>query len=79
MSDTQEQTFAGRYRAWRRKTVYHLGEKTTRVVSGFFSRQGLVEDRPFMRNEDFPFLKMFSGVVSRDDVDRQRTGEEAVV
>jgi aspartyl/asparaginyl beta-hydroxylase (cupin superfamily) len=60
MSDTQEQTFAGRYRAWRRKTVYNLGEKTTRVVSGFFSRQGLVEDRPFMRNEDFPFLKMFS-------------------
>jgi aspartyl/asparaginyl beta-hydroxylase (cupin superfamily) len=60
MSDTQEETFAGRYRAWRRKTVYNLGEKTTRVVSGFFSRQGLVEDRPFMRNEDFPFLKMFS-------------------
>jgi aspartyl/asparaginyl beta-hydroxylase (cupin superfamily) len=61
MSDAQEQTGPmARYRKWRRQTVYNLGEKTTRVVSGFFSRQGLVEDRPFMRNEDFPFLQMFS-------------------
>jgi aspartyl/asparaginyl beta-hydroxylase (cupin superfamily) len=61
MSDAQEQTgLMARYRQWRRQTVYNLGEKTTRVVGGFFSRQGLVEDRPFMRNEDFPFLQMFS-------------------
>ncbi len=49
-----------RLRSWRRQAVYAFGEKTTRVVSGFFSRQGLVEDRPFLRNEDFPFLQLFT-------------------
>lgn len=53
-------SFVQRYRSWRRKAVYTAGEKFTRVVSGFFSKQGLVEDKPFLNNADFPFIKMFS-------------------
>ncbi len=62
MSDTPEinKTLLQRYRTLRRQAVYNTGEKLTRVVSSFFSRQGLVEDKPFLRNEDFPFLQSFS-------------------
>ena len=49
-----------RYRAWRRQLVYTSGEKLTRVLERFFSRQSLVKDTPFLRNEDFPFLQMFT-------------------
>lgn len=49
-----------RYRVWRRQAVYVAGEKFTRAVSGFFSNQGLVEDKPILNNSDFPFLQMFS-------------------
>lgn len=62
MTDTPgtELPIRDRYRAWRRQAVYKFGEKFTRVVSGYFSGQGLVEDRPFLKNEDFPFLKIFT-------------------
>ena len=61
MSIQDNQTsIAQRYRAWRRQAVYRFGEKFTRVVSGFFSAQSLVEDKPFLNNADYPFLKMFT-------------------
>ena len=62
MSDAPrtEATLSQRYRAWRRHAVYTTGEKLTRVLERFFSRQSLVEDKPFLRNENFPFLQMFS-------------------
>ena len=61
MSVQENQTsFTQRYRSWRRQVVYKAGEKFTRVVSGFFSSQGLVEDKPFLNNASFPFLQMFS-------------------
>ena len=49
-----------RARAWRRQAIYNFGEKFTRAVSGFFSAQSLVEDKPFLNNADFPFLQMFT-------------------
>ena len=49
-----------RYRAWRRQLVYTSGEKLTRVLERFFSRQSLVKDTPFLSNADFPFLQMFT-------------------
>ena len=49
-----------RYRHWRRQTVYKVGERFTRWVTRFFSRQSLVADTPFLGNESFPFLKMFT-------------------
>jgi beta-hydroxylase len=57
---TTDITAAQRFRAWRRQTVYKAGERFTRVVTRFFSAQSLVEDKPFLSNEQFPFLKMFS-------------------
>ena len=61
MSEQHNQSsLTQRYRAWRRQAVYKAGEKFTRAISGFFSRQGLVEDKPFMDNADFPFLHMFT-------------------
>ena len=62
MTDTQgtDSTLAQRYRAWRRAAVYNTGEKLTRVLERFFSGQSLVEDKPFLKNENFPFLQMFS-------------------
>ena len=55
-----QQSFTQRFRNLRRQVVYKAGEKFTRVVSGFFSSQGLVEDKPFLNNASFPFLQMFS-------------------
>jgi ornithine lipid ester-linked acyl 2-hydroxylase len=49
-----------RYRKWRRQAVYDTGEKFTRVVGRFFSSQSLVEDTPFLKNADYPFLQMFA-------------------
>ena len=59
----QSQENAGllsRYRAWRSDFIYRNGEKFTRAVGGFFGRQSLVEDKPFLKNDAFPFLKMFT-------------------
>ncbi len=53
-------TFSDRYREWRRHAVYRAGEKFTRAVTVFFSKQSLVEDKPFLPNKDFPFLAMFT-------------------
>ncbi|MDE2384943.1 MAG: aspartyl/asparaginyl beta-hydroxylase domain-containing protein [Alphaproteobacteria bacterium] len=55
-----ETSLSARYRVWRRKFVYEQGERFTRAVTAFFSRQSLVEDQPFLKNDDFPFLKMFT-------------------
>lgn len=62
MSDTPgtASTLSQRYRAWRRNAVYTTGEKLTRVLERFFSKQSLVEDKPFLHNESFPFLRTFS-------------------
>ena len=57
---TTDTSMLQRYRAWRRQLVYTSGEKLTRVLERFFSRQSLVKDTPFLRNEDFPFLQMFT-------------------
>ena len=43
----------------RRRAVYAAGEKFTRLVTGFFGAMSLVEDRPFLNNKDYPFLKVF--------------------
>ncbi len=55
-----EATVLQRFRSWRRQAVFKGGEKFTRFVSGFFSSQGLVEDKPFLKNEHFPFLQPFA-------------------
>ncbi|MBG1231441.1 aspartyl/asparaginyl beta-hydroxylase domain-containing protein [Aestuariivirga litoralis] len=55
-NETTRQSFS----EWRRQAVYRSGEKFTRVVGDFFGRQSLVEDKPFLKNDNFPFLQMFS-------------------
>jgi ornithine lipid ester-linked acyl 2-hydroxylase len=56
---SSEMTMGQRYHAWQRRAVYAVGEKFTRLVTGFFAAMSLVEDRPFLDNNDYPFLKMF--------------------
>ena len=55
-----KQSFSARYTAWRSKLIYDAGERFTRAVGGFFGRQSLVEDKPFLSNAQFPFLEKFS-------------------
>lgn len=43
----------------RRKLIKKYGKALTRKLSGFLSRQSIVEDRPFVSNDHFPFLKDF--------------------
>ena len=52
-------TLVVRLRRMRRAMVYWLGEKFTRLVTFFFGWMSLVENRPFLKNDEFPFLKMF--------------------
>ena len=59
-TSTDDSTLSHRFKAWRRQAVYDTGEKFSRVVTRFFSTQSLVEDKPFLNNDDFPFLQMFS-------------------
>jgi ornithine lipid ester-linked acyl 2-hydroxylase len=56
---SSEMTMGQRYRARHRRAVYAVGEKFTRLVTGFFAAMSLVEDKPFLNNNDYPFLKMF--------------------
>ena len=49
-----------RLRSWRRRTTYAAGEKFTRKVSTFFSGQSLVPTTPYIANETFPFLPLFT-------------------
>lgn len=53
-------SFKERFKSARRRFIYKNGERLTRALLGFFSRQSLVEDVPFPDPAHFPFLVEFT-------------------